>query len=258
MNKYIITPLLVLSGFMVQPVSAAPIYQTTIVDTGYISTADQGTDYASYTFSGSSTFRSATAQIVDNEILLNAQQTGYTSGLSPNAFMVFNDVIFSDTNNPAATGNINVSLNFITESLANLSFVSATNTLVEVTAGLKPVSVFAGVPDQPQSNLFAGEVADGLHSTASISVPLNEVMSLSFYSRITPFNDFTSINGEMNANTRLNGDSVFNLGAGITVNSLDAGIVNNRISAVPVPAAIWLFGSGIIGLIGVARRKSNI
>ena len=29
------------------------------------------------------------------------------------------------------------------------------------------------------------------------------------------------------------------------------------ISPIPVPAAIWLFGSGIIGLIGVARRKKS-
>ena len=28
-----------------------------------------------------------------------------------------------------------------------------------------------------------------------------------------------------------------------------------RTSVVPVPAAVWLFGSGLIGLIGVARRK---
>ena len=27
------------------------------------------------------------------------------------------------------------------------------------------------------------------------------------------------------------------------------------VSAVPVPAAVWLFGSGLLGLIGVARRK---
>ena len=27
---------------------------------------------------------------------------------------------------------------------------------------------------------------------------------------------------------------------------------------VPVPAAVWLFGSGLIGLIGVARRKSRV
>ncbi|MCW9014020.1 MAG: VPLPA-CTERM sorting domain-containing protein [Gammaproteobacteria bacterium] len=28
------------------------------------------------------------------------------------------------------------------------------------------------------------------------------------------------------------------------------------VSAVPVPAAVWLFGSGLIGLIGIARRKA--
>jgi len=27
------------------------------------------------------------------------------------------------------------------------------------------------------------------------------------------------------------------------------------VSAVPVPAALWLFGSGLIGLLGLARRK---
>ena len=28
-------------------------------------------------------------------------------------------------------------------------------------------------------------------------------------------------------------------------------------SAIPIPAAVWLFGSGLIGLIGVARRKKS-
>jgi len=28
-------------------------------------------------------------------------------------------------------------------------------------------------------------------------------------------------------------------------------------SAVPIPSALWLFGSGLIGLIGLARRKTN-
>jgi hypothetical protein len=27
------------------------------------------------------------------------------------------------------------------------------------------------------------------------------------------------------------------------------------VSAVPVPATVWLFGSGLIGLLGIARRK---
>ena len=30
-----------------------------------------------------------------------------------------------------------------------------------------------------------------------------------------------------------------------------------RVSAVPIPAAAWLFGSGIIGLVGMARRKAH-
>jgi len=37
---------------------------------------------------------------------------------------------------------------------------------------------------------------------------------------------------------------------------LDAdGTLSYGVSAVPVPAAVWLFGSGLIGLVGVARRR---
>jgi len=37
--------------------------------------------------------------------------------------------------------------------------------------------------------------------------------------------------------------------------SADAFTLN--VGAVPVPAAVWLFGSGLLGLIGVARRKAR-
>ncbi len=33
-------------------------------------------------------------------------------------------------------------------------------------------------------------------------------------------------------------------------------IVNANVSAVPVPAAVWLFASGLLGLVGVSRRRS--
>lgn len=39
--------------------------------------------------------------------------------------------------------------------------------------------------------------------------------------------------------------------------SIGSGMVPN-VTTVPVPAAVWLFGAGLIGLVGVARRKSNL
>lgn len=33
-------------------------------------------------------------------------------------------------------------------------------------------------------------------------------------------------------------------------------VIEGSVPAVPVPAAVWLFGSGLLGLIGVARRKA--
>ncbi|MDH5612971.1 MAG: VPLPA-CTERM sorting domain-containing protein [Gammaproteobacteria bacterium] len=54
----------------------------------------------------------------------------------------------------------------------------------------------------------------------------------------------------------------------LCVSGFDCGVVNNSgagdytyemvvVSSVPVPAAVWLFGSGLLGLIGVARRKNH-
>jgi hypothetical protein len=37
--------------------------------------------------------------------------------------------------------------------------------------------------------------------------------------------------------------------------SIDNVSISADVSAVPVPAAVWLFGSGLVGLIGIARRK---
>ena len=33
--------------------------------------------------------------------------------------------------------------------------------------------------------------------------------------------------------------------------------MTGTVSAIPVPAAVWLFGSGLLGLVGVARRKKS-
>ena len=45
------------------------------------------------------------------------------------------------------------------------------------------------------------------------------------------------------------------VGSAFTSTSVYSGDVVNT-PAVPVPAAVWLFGSGLIGLVGVARRRA--
>lgn len=44
---------------------------------------------------------------------------------------------------------------------------------------------------------------------------------------------------------------------GVMYNFYLTGTVGAAVSAVPVPAAVWLFGSGLIGLAGVARRRKS-
>ena len=43
-------------------------------------------------------------------------------------------------------------------------------------------------------------------------------------------------------------------GSGIT----PLNFVNGNVAVVPVPAAVWLFGSGLLGFVGVARRKRHV
>ena len=42
-----------------------------------------------------------------------------------------------------------------------------------------------------------------------------------------------------------------------TVDSRDLRYASFTLSAIPVPAAVWLFGGGLLGLIGVARREAR-
>ena len=45
------------------------------------------------------------------------------------------------------------------------------------------------------------------------------------------------------------------IGQPVIVDTFNNARVN--VSAVPVPAAVWLFGSGLIGLVGIARRRTT-
>ncbi len=80
----------------------------------------------------------------------------------------------------------------------------------------------------------------------------------------TPYSDTLQLAADMQGATPMAGTAAspgFIDGPFIGVQGfLDIGSGNSlhvtSVSAVPVPAAAWLFGSGLLGLIGVARRKT--
>jgi len=84
----------------------------------------------------------------------------------------------------------------------------------------------------------------GLLNTGPFSNIQSYYWSATEYAPFTTYAwDFSTINGYQGSSNKSN--SYY----GWAVRSGD-------VSAVPVPAAMWLFGSGLLGLVGVARRKS--
>lgn len=61
-------------------------------------------------------------------------------------------------------------------------------------------------------------------------------------------------NIDYNGNFNISFQTSANMGDAFTSDQVLGGDVVNQ--PVPVPAAVWLFGAGLIGLIGVARRKA--
>ena len=108
---------------------------------------------------------------------------------------------------------------------------------------------------------------NGHGSSLTINVTADDILNFNFTSdgigALTPVNNFT---GE-----KLEGLGIFTKGSGSSHqqvilgyddqwyspddNDHDDMMIRVDFNPVPVPAAVWLFGSGLIGLIGIARRK---
>lgn len=100
----------------------------------------------------------------------------------------------------------------------------------EPVADPAPFDVNSILLDFGNQNFFSGEAA---------------VADLSFFERLPT--DITSLLSGINALTP------FVTGVGGSLYDLTNAQVTNTV--VPIPAAAWLFGSGLLGLVGIARRK---
>ena len=116
---------------------------------------------------------------------------------------------------------------------------------------------------------YTGDFADGGGTFTELFIPHHGSDFSSLDITIEPKSLEFSFNDEVHnvdVNVTLRLDPVFTLAGGpldltgstYTVNTITGTFVSGRITptVVPVPAAFWLFGAGLVGLVGVARRKS--
>jgi hypothetical protein len=85
------------------------------------------------------------------------------------------------------------------------------------------------------------------------SPPLYRLIVPTGYTSGSPLSATLTIPGTSLATIGLTpGSYEWTWGSGANVDSFTL-----NVGAVPVPAAVWLFGSGLLGLVGVARRKAR-
>lgn len=115
---------------------------------------------------------------------------------------------------------------------------------------------------------------DTTNSSGDYSVDINSIEPLNFNSLLTLYFTVTPANPTINFRARLD---TANLGTGQLFTGTSSTDFGNTaaldlvlpsgfsfssesgvfLSAVPVPASVWLFGSGLLGLIGISRRKKS-
>ncbi len=100
----------------------------------------------------------------------------------------------------------------------------------------------------PQTNLFRGSISSWSFTDGGVDIFFVEGSSGVDAGLLTTF-------GLDNGVFSFVGFSLESANGNVLSTDLLLTETNRNISTVPIPAAVWLFGSGLIGLVGVARRK---
>jgi hypothetical protein len=120
---------------------------------------------------------------------------------------------------------------------------------------------------QSASGLLANFDGSSVVTTPVFNVPVNTPFSIEFrlsvdalvQSRFGEIFFMESSSNFSNTLTFATNGPVFNLPSGYTINSVDAGIVNNAYVAIPEPSTLWLsaLGVGVILVCAIGRRHSH-
>lgn len=157
----------------------------------------------------------------------------------------YNQVLFTFTNSGPNASSI-ADIYFDDGTLLGIASIDNSSDGVSFSQGANPGNL-------PGGNEIGFETTAGFLADSDAPVQPNGV-NPGEYLGIT----FDLLSGVTYTDTILALQSATDLRIGIHVQGFADGgsesFVNN-VTVVPVPAAIWLFGTGLIGLIGVARRK---
>ena len=85
--------------------------------------------------------------------------------------------------------------------------------------------------------------------TAATPGPFSNIQSSRYWSGTVSASDPTTHAGTLRFSDGISREDE------MILNRFAWAVHSGNVSAVPVPAAVWLFGSGLIGLLGLARRK---
>ena len=123
-----------------------------------------------------------------------------------------------------------------------------------------------GIPSAPSdTGMLVGFNGDMNLKTKVFTLPVNTLIPMALYltAASSVWVDFadsfrTSSYSDFGGTLTFATDRpVFDLPLGYSVDSAEAGVVDNMFAApVPLPSAVWLFGSGLLGLFGMKKRGS--
>ena len=164
-----------------------------------------------------------------------------TATVDMRGVITFTDLIFTNLSDPTDNGLISVSANLVADWISD----GPTNERMIVQANIN-----GGLNEFSDSFTTPG-VRNVLTSNATVQ--LNTPVTFGY---IGDFRLRDSVSGAENGSASLGlaDFGVFNLPTGYTLNSVDAGIVNNNLAAIPAPGMLTLLA---VALFGMRWRRSR-
>jgi len=142
----------------------------------------------------------------------------------------------------------------------HLYHFDAGNLFASIVSLSSPTALPTGTPFNT-GELMASTTFSGALLSSDVLIPLSVTLAPGDYALIFGSGLFAaSGSGAMPSNnTDISGSASYFHWRGDTSTWIDGGFTDTRFvvtgTVVPIPAAIWLFGSGLLGLIGVARKR---